>query len=64
MNFQHPEYLLAAMAIFGFLGSRTQKRGQYFSIGAQEQTRFRSPKALSIRAAAGQNFLSRTQGAG
>ena len=37
MNFQHPEYLLVATALFGFLGSRAKKRGQYFSIGAQEQ---------------------------
>jgi hypothetical protein len=36
----------------------------YSSIGGQEQTRLRSPKALSTRDTAGQNFRSRTHGAG
>lgn len=36
----------------------------YSSTGGQEQTRWRSPQASSMRATAGQNLLSRTQGAG
>ncbi|MDZ4878893.1 MAG: hypothetical protein CLLPBCKN_008331 [Chroococcidiopsis cubana SAG 39.79] len=37
---------------------------EYASIGWQEQTKLRSPKALSIRPTATQNLCSRVQGAG